>query len=610
MCGLVGYFGASNIAEHNLKRASRAICHRGPDGEGFFTASLGNQAAQVLLAHRRLAIIDLDERSNQPMRYEGGLLAFNGEIYNYKELRDDLRTLGHHFYTTGDTEVLAHAIQQWGVEAFDRLEGMWSIAWFDSKSETLLLSRDRFGEKPLFLWPQSDGVYFGSEIKAIFQLAGQQARVDYSQIRRFLVYGYRSIYRKASSFFEEIEQVDPGSVWIIKSGRVQEKVRYWSRPYHVDEERSYLETVDRVREAFIRSVELRTRSDVPIAYLMSGGIDSNSIIGAARKSLGHDVHGFTISNSDLRYSEAPEVQIAKEFFGIRHTEISVNNGDFYSDLQAMVNSHDAPILTTTSFVQWKLFEKISELGYKVALSGNGSDEIFSGYYDHHLLYLNSLRNSESEFLEAKRSWERMVLPFVRNPLLRNPNLFIDDPGFREHLHFGSEVFKNSLLSTWDETFDEEDYGFDLMRNRMMNELSAETIPVLLNQEDFNAMSHSIENRAPFLDSTLVSLGISIPSKFLVQRGKTKAVLRDAVRGLVPDQILDTPKKVGFNAPIGDLVDLGNKKVRNTLLSDSPILNVIKRSALENLVASQSLTNSQSKFLFSILSTRVFLEKFS
>jgi asparagine synthase (glutamine-hydrolysing) len=604
MCGIAGAYGPRPSDRARLEAAARALHHRGPDGVGIYTDS--SDAVCVGLVHRRLAIIDPEPRSNQPFRLGGNSLVFNGEIYNYVEVRRELESLGHHFETSGDTEVLARALREWGENALDRLEGMWAFAWYDETQKTLLLSRDRFGEKPLYLWQTAGTLYFASEIKALAALAGDWPRSNENHLSRFLVNGYKSLYKTRELFFDEVTELEPGC-WLKLDRGEQVQRRYWvSRPEE-DVGLSYADAVEATREALINAVRLRMRADVPLAFCMSGGIDSNSLISVARRVLNLNVHGFTIVNTDARYEEQAEVKAAVEDLDIRHTSVRLERASFLENLRELVAAHDAPVYTISYYVHWQLMQAVAAEGYKVAISGTAADELFTGYYDHHNLYLHDVRSQTDLHRRSVESWRKHQLPLVRNPYLRDPDLYLKDPTFRGHIYLNNHEFAGWLHERWEESFCEVDYGVGLLRNRMMNELFVEAVPVILHEDDLNAMYLSIENRSPFLDRRLFEVAASIPTAHLIQDARAKAVLRDAMRGIVPDEILDNRRKVGFNAPIFDLLDVNDNQVRSYLLDDSPIYDLVRKDAIEQLLAQDELPNSASKFLFNFIGAKMFLE---
>lgn len=610
MCGIAGYVGTAIIAPASIEACLGLMGRRGPDLRAHRSwVSPGGK--QVHLLHSRLDIIDPDPRSDQPMRVGSKWISYNGELYNYVELRCDLVREGRAFTTTSDTEVLLTALDQWGESALDRCEGMWAFALYDEREGSLLLSRDRFGEKPLHLYRDATGLYFGSEPKFVFALLGRRLPVDLDQARRFLVNGYKALYKeRGRTFFQGLCELPPATSLTVDALGRESTSTYWEPRCDPDPEMSYEEAVAGARERLIRAVRLRLRADVPLAFCMSGGVDSNALIGVAKSVCGYDVHGFTIQNTDARYEEQDLVEHAVARLAIRHTSIPVDTRDFLPKLRVLVRQHDAPVYTITYYAHWLLMESIAAHGYRVSVSGSAADELFSGYYDHHLAYLHAIRDDAELFERSLRAWEREIRPFVRNPLLQDPLRLVRDPEAREHVFFRADDFADRLTGAWSEPFTERRFGRDLLRDRMLNELFHEAVPVILHEDDLNAMYFSIENRSPYLDRELFEFCYRVPTRHLVREGRAKAVLRDAMRGIVPERVLDSPRKVGFNAPIESFLDRRDPAVRAELLSDSPIFDVVRRDRVAELLDVEDLPNSESKFLFSFIGTKFFLEQSS
>ncbi|MBT5949713.1 MAG: asparagine synthase (glutamine-hydrolyzing) [Betaproteobacteria bacterium] len=594
-----------NIEESRLDRALNSMSHRGPDGSGVFTATYNDH--RVVLFHRRLAILDLDKRSSQPFKLGGHVLSYNGEIYNYIEIRKELESLGHSFLTTSDTEVLAAALFQWGEGALDRLEGMWAFAWYDKSTGRLLLSRDRFGEKPLYLFEHRGEVYFASEIKGLEALTGDRFQVNQNQLLRYMVNGYKSLNKTAETFYLGVRELPSGTnLWFSPSEPKQEK-RYWRYRLAVDERLSFQDAVEAVREALIRAVTIRLRSDVSLAFCQSGGIDSNSLISIAAKQLNQDVRSYTIVNTDERYEESEMVEAMKKHLPIRNTSVHLSKNNFLENLKAMVKQHDSPVCTVSYYVHMQLMRAMSDDGCKVTISGTGADELFTGYYDHHNFYLYDVSSNDKLFNKSIGAWRQHLSSIVRNPFLKDPELYLKNPDFRKHLYLNNEIYSSWLKVNWTEEFTELNYGVPMLRNRMLNELFEETVPPILLEDDMNAMSTSMENRSPFLDRNLFETAFSIPSRHLIQDGKSKAVLREAMRGIVPDVVLDNRRKVGFNAPMNDVLDTSQDRVVGELLSDSPIYDLVNREKIEELLKKERLENSESKFLFNFVNSKFFME---
>lgn len=607
MCGIAGYAGTRELEPERIERCLALMRHRGPDHAGYrrFTGPAGRD---VYLLSTRLDIIDLDERSNQPLRVGSKWLSYNGELYNYLELKTDLLARGRVFTTEGDTEVLAAALDADGPAALDRCEGMWAFALYDEEDGSLALCRDRFGEKPLYLHRDETGLYWGSEAKFVFELAGRRLEPDLDQVLRYLVNGYKALYKQPQTFFRGLEELPPAALLRLDAEGRERRETYWRPPPVREEEMSYEEAIAAVRERLIRSVELRLRADVPLAFCMSGGVDSLSLISIAKEVFGYDVHGFTIVSEDERYEEQEMVDYAVRELGIRHTSIPTDTRDFLPRLRRLVRQHDAPLYTITYFAHWLLMESIAAHGYRISVSGTAADELFTGYYDHHLAYLYEVRGDGALFERSLAAWERHVRPLVRNPYLQDPRLFVGDPGRRDYVYLNADEFAGYLLNGWQEPFSERRFTDGLLRNRMLNELFHEAVPVILHEDDLNAMSFSIENRSPYLDRPLFELSTRIPTRYLVRDGFAKAVLRDAMRGIVPPRVLDNRRKVGFNAPILDFLDVRDPTVRAELLANGPIFEHVRREKIEQLLDREFLPNSESKFLFNFINAKLFLEE--
>ncbi len=608
MCGIAGFVGERPIDDGAVGRTLGLMRHRGPDDQTHrrFETPDGRW---VELLHARLSIIDLDPRANQPFQIGDRWLAYNGELYNYVELRADLARRGVEFSTTSDTEVLLELLARDGWGAADRCEGMWAFALYDAQTGELGLCRDRFGEKPLYLYRNGEGLYFGSEVKLIASLVGRRLAVNHRHLHRYMVNGYKALYKTGETFFAGVEELPAGQTLRIGSGGDERRDAYWSRPAPLEDSIPYEEAVAGTRERLIRSVELRLRADVPLAFCMSGGIDSLSLISVARRVLDYDVHGFTIVNRDERYEEQDMVDHAVQQLGVRHTPIPVETADFLPRLRGLVRQHDAPVYTITYYAHWLLMQSIAEHGYRISVSGTAADELFSGYYDHHLAYLRDVHAEQDLYERSLECWREHVEPTVRNPFLKDPTYFVADPARRDHVYLGAEEFASHLRVPFGEGFTEHSYTDKLLRNRMLNELFAESVPVILHEDDHNAMSFSIENRSPFLDRSLFEYSLGIPTGYLVQRGMAKAVLRDSMRGIVPQRILDNRRKVGFNAPIHSFLDVRDPEVRAELLAESPVFDHVKRERIEGMLERDWLPNSESKFLFNFLNTKLFLEEF-
>jgi len=610
MCGIAGHIGSVAPTRAQIDACFKRMGRRGPDATGLYQHRF-QSGRQATLLHSRLSIIDLDPRANQPYRLGSLSLVFNGELYNYVEHKQRLMAEGVSFTSTSDTEVFMQMVARSGLKALDQCEGMWAFALYDEKDGSLTLSRDRFGEKPLYIYRNQNGFYFGSEIKFITALSGHTFQVNYDHLFRYLVNGYKSLYKKPTFFFKELSEIPRASVLRLGADGSEKSEAYWVPRFEPNSGMTYAEAVAGTRERLIDAVKTRLRADVPLAFCMSGGVDSNSLIGIAKRVFNYDVHGFTIMNTDERYEEQELVEYSAKALGIRHTNIPVQTKDFIPRLRRQIQYHDAPICTITYYAHWLLMESIAAHGYKISLSGTAADELFSGYYDHHQAYLYEMWKADpARYKSARAEWEQHIKPIVRNPFLQNPDAFVQRPEMRDHIFLGNEGFAQFLKVPWSEPFAETHYCDSLFRNRMMNEMFHENVPVILHEDDLNAMYYSIENRSPFLDRKLFEFAYSIPNRHLVRDGMAKAVLRDAMQGIAPDRIIESRRKVGFNAPIFSFLDVQDAEVKDYLLGESPIFDLVKRDKMVDLIAKASLPNSESKFLFYFLNCKIFVEEFA
>ncbi|WP_416897448.1 MAG: asparagine synthase (glutamine-hydrolyzing) [Minwuia sp.] len=605
MCGIAGHIGAAPPTPDRIDAALEALRRRGPDASGTHQAREGANA--VTLLHTRLAIIDLDRRSNQPFRRDGLSLVFNGEIYNHVEVRRLLERRGISFTTRSDTEVLLEAYRVWGEDCVDYLEGMWAFAIHDADRHRVFISRDPFGEKPLLWRAGGNGVWFASEIAALSALTGRRPAVNTDTVRRYLVNGYKALYKSEALFHEDVRELPPGCNLVIGGNGDVTIRRYWRPEYRPDSSMSFGEAVDGIWHHLSESMRLRLRADVPIAFCLSGGVDSAALASFAAKQHGAHVTAFSIIDPDPRYDESDNIHATVKDLGCVHHEIHLQQSSDLDRFAALIRYHGKPVATASYYVHAMLSEAMRERGFKVAVSGTGADELVSGYYDHFNLHLHAMKGHPDR---AQRidDWRTHLGPIVRNPHLRDPLLYDRDPAFRGHIYLNADVFSDYLTEPFAEPFTEEPLSDDLMRNRMLNELCHEAVPIILREDDLNSMKNSIENRSPYLDRALCDFAYSIPPEHLIRDGYAKAPLRAAAKGILNDKVrLDRHKK-GFNAAFRSLFDLDNPKTRERILDDGPIFDLVRREKIEQAMSMPELPNSFSKFLFSFVSAKLFMEQ--
>lgn len=609
MCGIAGYIGRREIVEDTIFSTLDLMKNRGPDYQAFRVFQENNKS--VYLLHSRLSIIDLDPRSNQPFTIGDCTIILNGEIYNYIELRDALKQDGAHFYTTSDTEVLLQAYINYGPDCVKQLEGMWSFAIWDQRKKQLFLSRDRFAEKPLYYYQGEDGLYFASEIKALKSLSGRQFEINRRQLLRYLASGYKSLYKQPETFFEEVRELPYATNMQVEVDLNTKMERYW-KPAVNPLAMSIDEAIARSRQHLFESVRIRLRSDVPLAFCLSGGVDSASLVSIAAKQFNCNIATFSIIESDERYNEYDNIMATVRDVCCKHTLISIPQHEGIENLRALIKYHDVPVATTTYYVHSLLSKHISQSGYRVAFSGTAADELYTGYYDHFLLHLSEMRHSAG-YGQYLKDWQENIAGFVRNPILRDPDLYARDANYREHVFDNHVEFRSWLNPEFaheiDGHFTETNFCDSLLRNRMLNELFHEVTPVILHEDDLNSMFYSIENRSPYLDSRLFEFMFSVPPEYLVQNGFGKYLLRESVKGVLNDQVRLDRQKKGFNASINSLINLNDRQVLDYLIDPkSPVFEIVKREKVVLLLDQKDLQNHYSKFLFSFINAKMFLEQ--
>jgi len=603
MCGIAGYIGKADIGQERIENTLNLMYNRGPDNRDY--ASFHDNNINIVLLHTRLNIIDLDARSNQPFTIGDYTIIYNGEIYNYIELRNQLEKNGISFHTESDTEVLLQCYIRYGEKCVEYFEGMWSFAIYDRKTARLFLSRDRFAEKPLYYYSTTEGVFFGSEVKFIHSLMGDRLAINYRQILRYLVNGYKSLYKTEETFFTGLKELPYACNMVIDYELNPSISQYWI-PTWTPRAMSLTEAIEEFKQNLLASIKIRLRADVPLAFCLSGGIDSASIVSIAAKIFNYDVTTFSIIDPDERYNEFDNIQATIDDLGCQHTLFELQPGQPFQRLKNLIRYHDAPVYTISYYVHSFLSEAISSNGYRVACSGTGADELVTGYYDHFNLYLYEMRQSP-DYPRYLDEWHRNIGRFVRNPNLKNPELYFNRPDFRDHVYLENDIFASMLKVDFWEGFTETVYADSLLRSRMMNELFHEGTRVILHEDDLNSMLYSVENRSPYLDSKLYDISYSIPNEYLVQDGYGKYILREAVKGILNEKVRTDRRKIGFNASFNSFIDLEKKENRDFILEDSEIFEILDRDKITPLLSMNPMSDSFNKFMFYFLNAKIFLE---
>jgi len=541
MCGIAGFWGAPDAAL--LATMTARIAHRGPDGEGFFEHPLAS------LGHRRLAIID-PVGGHQPVGTDDGLvqLTYNGEVYNFRELRAELEPLGHTFHTSCDTEVVLHAYLEWGTDCFARFNGMWALAILDlrdghgdaGRAPRLVLARDHYGIKPLYYARSGSGrVLFASEAKAVLADPELETAPDRQWLYDYLLHGLHD--HQPQTAFAGIRALAAATWAVVDADGVHEQT-YWTPTLSSDAPADPAE----FRARFERSVERRLVADVPAGTCLSGGIDSSSIVAMASRLLSEHVPdavslGDRLKTFSIVYDGDPIDE--REYMDAVLAEVDAEpafaeptSERFVDELDRLVWHQDEPIVSTGPYAQWCVM-RLAQPKVTVLLNGQGGDELLAGYVPYQYVYLRELLRRRRLGAFAREAWEsRDVLkPLVKRRLADRRRALPIKPLLRPALYDGLEPPKFQRSQ-------------DDLKRRLVADLQTFSLPSLLRYEDRNSMAFSMESRLPFLDQELVDWVLQLPSSAIVDRGWSRAILRDGLRGVLTEKVRTRRWKVGFTTP--------------------------------------------------------------
>lgn len=451
--------------------------------------------------------------------------------------------------------------------------------------------------------------FFGSEIKFIKSLCKKDFKKNVELIKKNLFLGYKSLFKNNETYYNEIYNLENGTNLKINLNLNLIKKKYWSPKFKLNKNLSRIDAVKGAKHYLSESLKLRLRSDVPLAFCLSGGIDSSALVSIASKELNKKVSTFSIIDSDPRYNEEENINVVTNDLECTSHFIKLKNNknSFFDRINKLTNQHDGPIATISYYIHSFLAEEINKQNFKVTISGTGADEIFTGYYDHFLLHLASL-DDKSSISKNVQNWKKHVLPFIRNPNLQHPMRYIENENDRSLVYEDDLNIIDYSMSKINNKFEEKKFCNELLRNRMMNELFHEVVPVILKHDDLNSMFYSLENRSPYLDRNLLNFMLSIPQDYLIEDGYQKKILRDSVRGILNDKIRLNRQKKGFNASINSIVDLNNSDVSNYIFDKrSPISEFINLDKLKSEINAEFIPNHLSKFIFSLIGSKTFLE---
>lgn len=569
MCGIAGFVDfKKQSSEANIGMMTGCIAHRGPDGEGaWFTET---EKASIGLGHRRLSIIDLSTSANQPMHYDGLHIVFNGEIYNYEEIRDRLEQKGHHFVTHSDTEVILHAWREWGADAIQQWHGMFAIVLYDEKENELVCIRDRAGVKPLNYY-RKDGLFlFASELKSFTQHPGFEKKLNREAVASFLQYGYVS---HPHSIYQNTSKLQPGHLLKlnISTGQAQ-TIQYWNVYHAYNKPKLNItlpEAIEETETILTKAFQLRMVADVPVGVFLSGGYDSSCVTALLQRNSSEKIKTFTIGTTDKKMDEAPYAKQIAKHLGTEHTEYYCTSKEALEIIPDLPHYYDEPF-ADSSAIPTILVSRLARKKVTVALSADAGDEIFAGYnrYDYIYRYGKKIgsipKPVRKAAVAAMENISSEKIPYFRHKqnfhsrydklknLLANPSPF-------ELLKNLSQVFTGKDIErlfrsevselTTAHSSNELSTGFDdALAYMMAVDYQTYMVDDILQKVDRATMSISLEGREPFLDQDIIEWAAQLPSAYKYYNGQKKYILKQIVHKYIPREIMERPK-MGFGIPI-------------------------------------------------------------
>ena len=604
MCGLVSVFApAQNLSENLVAEMRDRVAHRGPDGYGLTVEHAGPMA--IALAHRRLSILDLTEAGAQPMRNRDGqaIIVFNGEIYNFVELRDELKAKGVEFHTHSDTEVLLAAYDTWGVDCLPRLNGMFAFVIWDARRQQIFAARDRFGEKPLFHTPlPGGGRAFASEMKALFAHPELKASVNEAVVARYTAGQYYE--DGEETMFEGVLRVPPATALLMQpDGSIVRQWRYWIPAFDREPEPiSRKDATDKFLAMFEESVRKRLRSDVPVGSSLSGGLDSSMIVCSLSevRAGGTQFVQNTFSarfDEDPTLSEGEYIDLVARKAGVQSHSVSPTPEGLMKELRLLHWHQEEPFLSASIYLQWCVARLARENSTTVLLDGQGADELLGGYQFY-------FRSHQLDLVD-KRDWLQLFLTTTLfNARLKHASRRFADSRrrFNERIALTTKelaAHAKNPSSVWHGPYDvgvAEPKPGQRLRRVLSEALQYNSLPMLLRYADRNAMAFSREGRLPFLDYDLVDWCVTLPDDVLIHNGWQKYVLRRAGEGLLPREVQWRADKVGYAAPLdlwlrNKMKDWAWERLTSPLLQSVPGYDRAQIETLWNQHQNEGVNNS-------------------
>lgn len=554
MCGIAGIISphSADINIQNLKRMADSLSHRGPDGEGFWISPKMGAG----LAHRRLAIIDLSPHAAQPMHYlDRYSIIFNGEIYNYPELRKELQKAGYHFSTNSDTEVILAAFDFYKEKCLQYLDGMFAIAIWDEVDQKLFAARDRFGEKPFYYFKEKDRFIFASEMKALWSV-GVSKKIENKMLLNYLALGLvQHSSDKSQTFYTDIYSLPPAHYLYLHRGNLKIE-KYWSLDKQLEIKISEKDAIYKIDQLLSLSVARRMRSDVPLGVSLSGGIDSTTLLYYIQQQQ-KPIKTFSATFPGFEKDEARYIDLLTDKFEIISSKIIPQADDLIRDFEKLLYHHEEPFPSSSIYAQYSVYQLAKENNIKVLIDGQGADEIFAGYSKYIHWYIQEmvnryrftqsgveLRKFRKHNINVKWGVKNIVASFLPSHVAialekRAHNQIVHHPDLsRQILSYvkGREwegIHKPIITKLNDILY------FDVMQMGLEE---------LLRYSDRNAMAHGCEARMPYLNHQLVSFVFSIPSRYKINNGFTKSILRNMMKDRLPNEIVWRTDKVAYEPP--------------------------------------------------------------
>lgn len=610
ICGKLNFDRENPVSQSLLKAMTDTIVHRGPDDDGYYFSG------HIGLGFRRLSIIDL-AGGHQPLSNENGTvwIAFNGEIYNYQELRDQLIAKGHVFRTKSDTETIVHLYEEEGEAGIASLRGMFAFAIWDQNEHKLLVARDRVGIKPLYYGTTKNSIVFGSEMKTILEDPEISRELEPAIVDRFLTFGYVP---GQETLFQSIKKLPPGSYMVVKDGHVEVKP-YWDLLF-VPSVVSLKDAEEQLLAILEESVRLHMISDVPVGFLLSGGVDSTAMLSLAARKTDRPISSYTVGFADSYVTdERPYARLVAEKYGSEHHEISISSKEFLDFLPRYVWHMEEPVCEPPAVALYYV-SKLARKFVKVLISGEGGDEAFAGYPNYRAISLiesikqgsGALSRTIYELLSSVNRvlpWERLgkYLPLMKIPFESYYYSRTSTP-----LRFFNAHYQEAYTPEFANSID-KDYSIQpvtqLLRQNRSDDVLSRMLYVdtktwlpddLLVKADKMTMANSVELRVPLLDHKLLEFAASLPSKFKVHGTETKYIAKRALSKQIPKEIIER-KKVGFPVPYEHWMRHELRESINDILLDRETLGrgYFKKNAIDRLLKENVASGANAKEVFSL-----------